>query len=53
MAPETIVAAVAANTSWKKNLASSGTDDQLRGSKFVVVGHHAVFFDLGGHFLRA
>ena len=28
-APETIVAAVPANTSWKKNLAHSGTPVQL------------------------
>ena len=29
-APETIVAAVPANTSWKKNFAQSGTPVQLR-----------------------
>ena len=34
MAPETIVAAVAAKTSWKKNFMNSGTLAQLMGSKF-------------------
>ncbi len=36
MAPETMVAAVAANTSWKKNLLNRGTFAQLIGSKFDV-----------------
>ena len=36
MAPETIVAAVAANTSWKKNLASNGTGVQSMGEKFAT-----------------
>ena len=31
--PETIVAAVAANTSWKKNFARSGIPDQLSEEK--------------------